>query len=152
MPNGFRSLSLIKQRCGKVKTCERTKLQMVWHIRRLFKSRRRTSRAARWDCVLRGGKLILMRAFLVDPPTDKVILNCFLEPGQLPSLLSIYQAVRKNWPTLAQVNIKEEAGPTLDGSFPAGSDVGAQHEEQCQQADCVGFPNLEKPSLKKKIA
>ena len=93
---------------------------------------------------------MVMRAFLVDPPEDKVILDCFLKPGQLPSLLSIYHAVRENWPTLAKVNIKEEAGPTLDGSFPAGSDVGMQQEKQCKQVDCVWLPNLEKPSLKRR--
>jgi len=130
---------------------EREKFRMANHIQHLFALRPETFRATSWDCVLRNGQLMVIKS-LVKRSTDRVIMHRFLESGRLPSLPSTYLMVRKNWPTLAQVNIKEEAGPTLDGSFPAGSDVGMQHEEQCQQADFVWFPNLEKPSLKKRIA
>ena len=85
-----------------MKVIKRAKIKMVWHISQLFKLRFKTSRAAKWDCVIRERKLMLIRAFLADPSIDKIILNCFLKPGQRPSLISIYNAVHKNWDVLSK--------------------------------------------------
>jgi len=88
-----------------MKTGKHTKLQMVRYVRRLFKLRCKTSRTAEWDCVLRGNQLTVIRSF-TRGPMEKVIINCLLEPGQLPSLLSIYCAVRESWQVLGKVNVE----------------------------------------------
>lgn len=88
-----------------MKTREHTKLQMVRHIRQLFKLRPEMFRGMSWDCVLREAKLMVIRT-CSKKAADEVIMHCFLESGRVPSMLSTYLAVRKNWQMLAEVNIE----------------------------------------------
>jgi len=79
------------------------KLQVVYYIRSLFAERNVTFRAARWDCVLRDGRLLVVRSFLKEQ-TDLIILNSLLDGDHLPSLYATYIAVTRNWPVLANVD------------------------------------------------
>ena len=97
-----------------MKANERTKLRMVDYIRHLFGSRPETFRPTSWDCVLRDGQLMVIRSFSREP-TDRVIMHRFLESGRHPGLFSTYVAVRKDWQTLAKVNIE------VSGSFNVNS-------------------------------
>lgn len=87
----------------------RARLQMANHIRQLFAVRPETLRASRWNCALRDGRLIVIRPSAKEP-ADRVIMNCLLNSGQVPSWYSTYMAVREGWRTLieANVNIPEE--------------------------------------------
>ena len=106
-----------------METNKHTKCQMVKHIYGLFKMRPKTLRTARWHCVLSSGSLMVTRAFSIDPPADKVILDCFLKPGQLPSLVSICQSVRKNWDVLVEANVEIPTIFDVAGSKPATNNI-----------------------------
>ena len=84
---------------------EYTKRQIVGHIRSLFTERPETIRATRWACVIKDGKLTVVRHLMV-MPTDIVITESVLEPGQSPSGLLIYYGVWKNWRKLIVANIE----------------------------------------------
>jgi hypothetical protein len=82
-----------------------TKRQLTNHIRDLFKSRPETLQALRWACIIKNGKLDVVTRLSV-MPTDFIIVDCVLKPGQLPSALLIYFAVWKNWRRLTASDIE----------------------------------------------
>jgi len=84
---------------------EYTRRQVAKHIRDLFVERPETVRATRWACVIKDGKLKVVRHLMV-MPADPIIVECVLEPGQSPSGLLIYYGVWKNWRKLIAADIK----------------------------------------------
>ena len=84
---------------------EYTKRQMAKHIYDLFAERPETIRATRWACIIKDGKLAIVRRLMV-MPTDIVVTESVLEPDRSPSLLSIYCGVWRNWRALIVANIK----------------------------------------------
>ncbi len=84
---------------------EYTKRQITRHICDLFVERPETIRATRWACVIKDGKLTVVRRLMV-MPTDIVITESVLESGQSPSGLLIYYGVWKNWRKLIAADIK----------------------------------------------
>ena len=84
---------------------EYTKRQIAKHIYDLFAERPETARATRWACVIKDGKLVVVRRLMV-MPIDIVITESVLEPGQPPSAFSIYYNVWKNWRALIVANTK----------------------------------------------
>jgi len=78
---------------------------MSRYIRDLFAKRPETIRATRWTCVIKDGKLTVVRRLMV-MPTDIVITESVLEPGQSPLALLIYYGVWKNWCKLIATDIK----------------------------------------------
>lgn len=84
---------------------EYTKRQMAKHIYDLFAERPETVRATRWACVIKDGKLVVVRRLMVTP-TDHVIIESVLEPGQSPTAFSIYYSIWKNWRKLTAADIK----------------------------------------------
>ncbi len=84
---------------------EYTRRQVAKHIRDLFVERPETVRATRWACVIKDGKVTIIRRLMV-MPTDPIIVECVLEPGQSPSGLLIYYGVWKNWRKLIVANIE----------------------------------------------
>ena len=84
---------------------EYTKRQMAKHIYDLFAERPETIRATRWACIIKDGKLAIVRRLMV-MPTDIIITESVLEPSQSPSGLLIYYGVWKNWRALIVANIK----------------------------------------------
>ncbi|MFC1676733.1 hypothetical protein ACFL3G_06675 [Planctomycetota bacterium] len=77
---------------------------MARHIYGLFAERPETVRATRWACVIKDGKLVVVRRLMV-MPTDIVVTESVLEPDRSPSLLSIYCGVWRNWGKLAAIKI-----------------------------------------------
>lgn len=84
---------------------EYTKRQITRHICDLFVERPETIRATRWTCVIKDGKLTVVRRLMV-MPTDIVITESVLESGQSPSGLLIYYDIWKNWRKLIAADIK----------------------------------------------
>ena len=82
-----------------------TKKQMAKHIRDLFAKRPETIRPTRWACVIKDGKLMVVRRLVV-MPTDIIITESILEPDQLPSWHLVYWGVWKNWQKLITTNIE----------------------------------------------
>jgi hypothetical protein len=82
-----------------------TKKQIAGHIFELFTARPETLWATRWACVIKHGKLTVVRRLYV-MPTEPVIIECLLESGKNPSWLSIYYGVWKNWSKLASANVE----------------------------------------------
>jgi len=80
------------------------KLGVVNHVRSLFADRNETFRATKWNCVLRDGRLIVIRAFLKEP-TDLLIMDAMLESDRLPSWYATYVAVTKNWSSILKADI-----------------------------------------------
>jgi hypothetical protein len=83
---------------------EYTKRQIAKHIYGLFAERPETVRTTRWACVIKDGKLVVVRRLMV-MPMDIVITESVLEPEQTPSWFSIYCGVWKNWRKLAAIKI-----------------------------------------------
>ena len=83
---------------------EHTKRQMARHICDLFGERPETVWPTRWACVIKDGKLIVIRRLTV-MPTDIVITESLLEPEQAPSWFLIYLGVWKHWRKLAAIEI-----------------------------------------------
>jgi len=99
-----------KIKCGttfsvSVRMTRYTKKQMVKHIRNLFAKRPETLKAIRWACIIKNGKLDVVTRLSV-MPTEPVIFECVLKPGQLPSTLLICFAVWKNWRRLTASDIE----------------------------------------------
>ena len=77
------------------------KLGVVNHIRGLFAGRGETFRAASWNCVLRDGRLVVVRSFLKQP-SDVLIMDAVLDSDRLPSWYATYTAVTRNWSVIAR--------------------------------------------------
>ena len=84
---------------------EYTKRQIAKHIYGLFTERPETVRTTRWACVIKDGKLVVVRRLIV-MPTDTVVTESVLELEQSPSWLSIYYGVWRNWRILAAIEIE----------------------------------------------
>lgn len=80
------------------------KLQAVNYVRGLFAERDETLRATRWNCVLRDGRLLVIRAFLKER-ADVLVMSALLDRDQLPSWRETYVAATRNWPLLAKVDV-----------------------------------------------
>lgn len=79
-------------------------LCVVNHIRSLFAERNETLTATNWNCVLRDGRLVVIRSFLKGP-TDLPIMTAHLDSGRIPSWYATYVAVARNWPLIAKIDI-----------------------------------------------
>ncbi|MFX0197506.1 MAG: hypothetical protein ACFFCW_15390 [Candidatus Hodarchaeota archaeon] len=128
-----------------------TKLQMVIYIRHLFRLRSETFRPSSWDCVLRDGRLMLIRSFTKEPH-DQVIIHCFLKTGHLPSLLSTYLAVRKNWQVLGKANFEVSRGFDIDSPLLATSNVKTHHRGRSWLANYGRFLSRAKSFIRKRFA
>jgi hypothetical protein len=80
------------------------RLGVVNHIRSLFAERNETFRATNWNCVLRDGRLVVIRSFLKEP-TDLLIMAAILDSDRLPSWYATYVAVTKNWSLILKADI-----------------------------------------------
>lgn len=80
------------------------KVGVVDYVRRLFAERNETLRATHWNCVLRDGRLQVIRAFLKEP-ADVLIMSAVLDRNRLPSWYETFVAVTRNWPLLAKADI-----------------------------------------------
>jgi len=69
---------------------------VVRKIRALFKARTFQLNPGKWICVIRKGKLAVVRRSSVGSE-DYEIMECFLSPGQTPSWFMTNWAVRKHW-------------------------------------------------------
>ena len=121
-PMVLNSLRLPMARCKKMKTIEHKKMQVVNYIRNLFKLRPEMFRGMSWDCVLREAKLIVIRPYSKEA-TDRVIMHCFLESGRMPSMLSTYLAVRKNWGVLVKANVEVPTTFDVAGTTAATNSI-----------------------------
>jgi hypothetical protein len=83
---------------------EYTKRQIARHIYDLFAERPETLRAIRWACVIKNNELIVVSRLSV-MPTEPIVVDCILEPGNSPSWLSIYCGVWRNWHKLVTIEI-----------------------------------------------
>ena len=84
------------------------KLGVVSHVRGLFAERNETFRATNWNCVLRDGRLVVVRSFLKEP-TDLLIMGAALASDRLPSWYATYVAVTRNWPVIAKADAAAQA-------------------------------------------
>jgi hypothetical protein len=84
---------------------DKNKKRVANYIRYLFRLRFKTFKPERWNCILRADQLKVVRRCQLEP-TDYIIMDCFLLPEDLPSKVSIYLAVRKNWQVLSEANIE----------------------------------------------
>jgi hypothetical protein len=105
-----------------MKTIEQKKMQVVNYIRSLFRLRPEMFKGSSWDCVLREVKLIVIRTCSKEA-TDKVIMHCFLESGQVPSTLSTYLAVRKNRGVLVKANVEVPTTFDVAGTTAATNNI-----------------------------
>jgi len=80
------------------------RLGVVNYVRGLFAERNETLRATHWNCVLRDGRLLVVRAFLKEP-ADVLIMTALLDCDRLPSWYETYVAVSRNWPLLAKTGV-----------------------------------------------
>jgi hypothetical protein len=87
------------------KITQYTKREVASHIYDIFARRPETLRTTRWACVIKEGKLMVVRRLSV-MPTDPVIVECVLEPSELPSWISIYWGVRTNWRKIGTAKIE----------------------------------------------
>ena len=62
----------------------------------LFRFRKETFKEGSWYCVLRGEQLLVIRPY-AKGSRDNIIINSYLKPGQSPSKILIYLALRENW-------------------------------------------------------
>ena len=91
-----------------MKAIKHKKIQVASYIRNLFWLRPKMFRGVNWMCVLREGKLMVIRPGS-KAMADKVIMHCFLESGRVPSMFSTYIAVRKNWDVLVKAGMEVSA-------------------------------------------
>jgi len=144
-------LSLSGSGLDKMSGAKYTKMQMVNHIRRLFRLRSETFRPSTWDCVSRNGRLLVIRSFAREPD-DQVIMHCFLESDQLPSLFSTYLAVRKNWQILVEANVEVSGSFDVNSLFLIASNVKTHHKGRNLLANCGRFLSRVKSFISKRIA
>lgn len=90
------------------------KTWMVKHIRNLFRARVHDLHPATWTCVVRDGKMAVMRRFMTEEK-DHVVLRYLLRPRQLPSWLQTNWAVRRHWSVLKPI--------AMDGWRKSGTEV-----------------------------
>jgi len=144
-------LSLSRSGLDKMSGTKYTKLQVANHILHLFRLRSETFRPSTWDCVLRNEQLLVIRSF-VREPDDQVITHCLLESGQLPSWLSTYLAVRKNWQILAEANIEVSGSFDVNSPFLLASNVKRRHRGRGWLANYGRFLSRAKSLFSKMVA
>ena len=84
-----------------------TKKQIAAHIVNLFNTRPNTPRTIRWACVIKRARLtVVKRQYIM--PTEPVIIERLLKPGESPSWLAIYYGVWKKWAKLKNVEIEQK--------------------------------------------
>lgn len=144
-------LSLSRSGLDKMSGTEYTKMQMVHHIHLLFRLRSDTFRPSTWDCVLRNGRLMVVRSFAREPD-DRVIMHCYLETGYLPSFLSTYLAVWKNWQILAEAKVEVSGSFDVNSPFLLASNVKTHHKGQNLLVNCGRFLSRAKSFISKRVA
>lgn len=135
----------------KMSATKYTKLQMVNHIRHLFRLRTETFRPSFWDCVLRNGRLMVIRSFARELD-DRVIMHCLLDTGRLPSLLSTYLAIRKNWQLLSNANTEVSGGFDVDSCCPATINGRTHYRRRGLLAKYGKFLTWAKSFVRKRLA
>lgn len=75
---------------------------VVRKIRALFRERTDNLNPSTWICVVRNGKLAVVRRSS-KRSGDYEVMGCFLSPGEMPSWIKTNLAVRKHWPELKSV-------------------------------------------------
>ena len=78
---------------------------MVKTIRDLFRTRSDVLRQSTWACVVRGGRVLVMKRFLTRAE-DQEIMWALLGPGQIPSWFGTNWAVRKHWSILGPIALE----------------------------------------------
>ena len=101
---------------------DKNKKRAANYIRYLFRVRSETFRSERWNCILRAGRLKVVRQYQLEP-TDYIIMECFLLPEELPSKVSICLAVRKNWHLLSEANTEVSVAFDIAELPPAISSI-----------------------------
>jgi hypothetical protein len=94
---------------------------------------------------------MVIRLFAAEPD-DRVIMRCFLETGQLPSWLSTYRAVRKDWQVLVEANMEVPDGFGIDGPFLLAGNGKAHHRRRNWLTNHGRFLSWAKSFIKKKVA
>ena len=85
---------------------------VVRKIRALFKARPDQLNPGKWICIIRKGKLAVVRRSSI-VSEDYEVMECFLSPGQTPSWFQTNWAVGKHWSELKP--IAQENQRYLDG-------------------------------------
>jgi hypothetical protein len=75
---------------------------VVKKIRALFKARVDNLNPSTWLCVIRKGKLAVVRRSSIGSE-DYEVMGCFLSPGEMPSWFKTNWAVRKHWSELKPI-------------------------------------------------
>ena len=127
------------------------KYQVAKHIRALFRSRPETFKPSSWECVIRDGRIMLIRSFSREP-TDRAVMHWFLELGQSPSLFSIYLAVRRNWQILAEANTEVSGSFDVNGPFLLASNVTMRYKVRGWLANYGRFLSRAKSFIRKTVA
>ena len=101
---------------------DKNKKWVADYILHLFRLRFETFQSERWNCIVRADQLKVVRRYQLGP-TDHIIMDCFLLPQELPSKVSIYLAVQKNWYILSEANIDVPVAFDGAGSPSATSNI-----------------------------
>lgn len=80
---------------------------VVRKIRALFKARPVQLNPGKWICVIRQGKLAVVRRSSIESE-DHEVMECFLSPGQTPSWFKTNWAVRKHWSELKPIVLENQ--------------------------------------------
>ena len=78
------------------------KNRMVKHIRHLFRARQDDLRRTTWTCVVRDGRVMVLKPFLA-ALDDHEVMGCVLRPAEVPSWFRTYWAVRRHWSVLLPI-------------------------------------------------
>jgi hypothetical protein len=84
-----------------------TKKHIAAHIVNLFNTRPNAPRQTRWACVIKRGRLTVVKRHYI-MPKEPVIIERLLKSGESPSWLAIYCGVWKKWAKLKNVEIEQE--------------------------------------------
>jgi hypothetical protein len=85
-----------------------TKKIITAHIVNLFNTRPNAPRPTRWACVIKRGRLTVVKRHYI-MPSEIVIIERLLKPGESPSSLAIYLSVWKKWAKLKNVETEQKS-------------------------------------------
>lgn len=91
---------------------------MVRHIRHLFRIRQDDLRRTTWACIVRDGRVVVLKPFLA-AVDDHEVMGCVLRPGQIPSWFRTYWAVRRHWSALRPVALEAWRQSGAEGEWPS---------------------------------
>ena len=91
---------------------------MARYIRGLFLARSEDRHPATWMCVVRDGKVTVIRRFMTEAK-DHEVMRYLLRPYQLPSWFRTNWAVRKHWSALKPIAMEGWRQSCAQGERPS---------------------------------